>query len=360
VVTIKAERPAVSSNVFIRGNLRQPVAPGNGKGGRGRFSATGVANSPHRPFRVDFGSRQAHNAARILTRFWTLMFEPFSWFLAHSRSIELGPRAVVMGVLNVTPDSFSDAGQFAAHDAAIAHAKRMIGEGAAIIDVGGESTRPGGAPVDPAEEQARIMPVIEALAGREDVLISVDTYRAETARMAIAAGAHIVNDVWALRRDPGIASVAAESGAGLVIMHTGREREKLADPIDDQVEFLTGSLKIARDVGMPEERILLDPGFGFAKETPADNLDLMARFTELRSLGRPLVVGTSRKRFIGAVTGRDASDRAVGTAATSVVLRLQGAVVFRVHDVGTNVDALAIADAMVARGLTAHRPPGGT
>jgi dihydropteroate synthase len=288
------------------------------------------------------------------------MFEPFSWSLAHGRSIELGPRAVVMGVLNVTPDSFSDGGQFAAHDAAISQAAQMIGEGAAIVDIGGESTRPGGAPIEAREEQARILPVIEALAGREDVLVSVDTYREETARIAIAAGAHIVNDVWGLRREPGLARVVAKEGAGLVIMHTGREREKLADPIDDQFEFLTGSLKIAREAGVAEERILLDPGFGFAKETPSDNLDLMARFAELRSLGRPLVVGTSRKRFIGAITGRDASERAVGTAATSVVLRLQGAVAFRVHDVAINVDALAIADAMVARGLTAHRAPGGT
>ena len=281
------------------------------------------------------------------------MFEPFLWPLAHGRLLELGPRAVVMGVLNVTPDSFSDGGRFAHRDAAVAQAERMIGEGASIIDIGGESTRPGGAPVSAEEEQARILPVIEALAGRDDVLLSVDTYREETARIAVTAGAHIVNDVWGLQREPGIARVAAESGAGLVVMHTGRERDKLADVIDDQRAFLSRSLEIARAAGVSDDRILLDPGFGFAKETAEENLDLMARFTELRSLGRPFLVGTSRKRFIGTVTGRDADGRAAGTAASSVILRLQGAVIFRVHDVAINVDALRVADAMVARGMTA-------
>jgi dihydropteroate synthase len=259
-----------------------------------------------------------------------------------------------MGVLNVTPDSFSDGGRHASIDDALAQARRMAGEGAAIIDVGGESTRPGSAAVDAAEEQRRILPVIEALAAEAAALVSVDTYRAETARLAVAAGAHIVNDVWGLQREPDIAKVAAETGAGLVIMHTGRGRDKLADPIDDQLAFLTTSLAIARDAGVAGERILLDPGFGFAKETAADNLDLMARLGELHALGRPLLVGTSRKRFIGTVTGRETPDaRDSGTAATSLVMRLQGAAVFRVHAVAVNMDALAIADAMIERGLRA-------
>lgn len=284
------------------------------------------------------------------------MFDPVVWPLAHGRSLELGPRAVIMGVLNVTPDSFSDGGRFHEAERAVAQARRMRDEGAAIVDVGGESTRPGAAKVDAAEEQRRILPVIEALAADGDVLISVDTYRAETARRAVAAGAHIVNDVWGLQREPEIARVAAETGAGLVVMHTGREREKLADPIEDQVAFLSRSLAIAREAGVAEEAILLDPGFGFAKETAGENLALMARLAELRALGRPLLVGTSRKRFIGAVTGREAADaRDAGTAATSVILRLQGAAVFRVHDVATNADALAFADAMIGRGLTARR-----
>lgn len=253
-----------------------------------------------------------------------------------------------MGILNVTPDSFSDGGKFAAFEAALAQARRMVAEGAVIVDVGGESTRPGAAAVSAAEEQDRVLPVISALAASSDVLISVDTYREETAWQAVAAGAHIVNDVWGLQREPGIARVAAETGAGLVIMHTGREREKLPDVIDDQRLFLQRSLEIARDAGVRTEQIVLDPGFGFAKDAD-ENLELMARFSELTQLGFPLLAGTSRKRFVGHVTGREAADRDAGTAATSVILRLQGAHVFRVHNVAINVDALAFADAMLAR-----------
>ncbi|TIN81614.1 MAG: dihydropteroate synthase, partial [Mesorhizobium sp.] len=179
--------------------------------------------------------------------------------------------------------------------------------------------------------------------------ISVDTYREDTARRAVAAGAHIVNDVWGLQREPGIARVAAETGAGLIIMHTGRERQKLPDVIEDQLLFLSKSLEIARASNVAEDQIVLDAGFGFAKETTEENLDLMARFSELQALGFPLMAGTSRKRFIGGVTGREPAERAVGTAATSVILRLKGADLFRVHDVAINVDALAMADAMLAR-----------
>lgn len=271
------------------------------------------------------------------------------WHLAHGRHIDLGARSVVMGILNVTPNSFSDGGLHATLDAAVARARLMLEQGAAIVDVGGESTGPMAMPVSAAEEQSRVLPVIEALAGIENALISVDTYREETARLAVAAGAHIVNDVWGLQREPGIAKVAADTGAGLVIMHTGRGREKLADPIEDQFLFLRRSLEIAREAGIDDGHIVLDPGFGFAKETPEDNLDLMARFEELHALGFPLMAGTSRKRFIGAITGREAPERDVGTAATSVILRLKGARLFRVHDVAINMDALAVADAMLAR-----------
>ncbi len=270
------------------------------------------------------------------------------WHLAHGRHLDLGAKALVMGILNVTPDSFSDGGRFVAVEAALAQAERMTAEGAAIIDVGGESTRPGAAAVSAAEEQARILPVIEALAGHGTLLVSVDTYRAETARRAVAAGAHIVNDVWGLQREPGIAEVAAETGAGLVIMHTSRNREKLADPIADQFHFLRKSLEIAHAAGVAGESIVLDPGFGFGKETTEDNVALIARFEELHALGFPLLAGTSRKRFVGAITGREAERRDVGTAATSAILRLKGAALFRVHDVASNVDALAVADAILA------------
>ncbi len=271
------------------------------------------------------------------------------WQLAHGRHLDLGPKAVVVGILNVTPDSFSDGGLFIAPDKAVEQARRMVREGAAIVDVGGESTRPGFAPITAEEEQARVLQVIAALAASGEALISVDTYREDTARRAVAAGAHIVNDVWGLQREPGIARVAAETGAGLVIMHTGRERQKLPDVIEDQFLFLRKSLEIAHGASVADSQIVLDAGFGFAKETAAENLDLMARFAELGALGYPLMAGTSRKRFIGSATGRDPAERAAGTAATSVILRLKGADLFRVHDVAINVDALAVTDAMLAR-----------
>ncbi|HEV2899469.1 MAG TPA: dihydropteroate synthase [Pseudaminobacter sp.] len=269
------------------------------------------------------------------------------WQLAHGKHLDLGAKALMMGILNVTPDSFSDGGEFDRPDAALAHARQMIADGAAIIDVGGESTRPGAEPVAAREEQARILPVIEALAG-EGCIISVDTYREETARLAVAVGAHIVNDVHGLQREPGVAHVAAESGAGLAVMHTGRDREKLPDVIADQFLFLRRSLEIARDAGVSDSQIVLDPGFGFAKDGE-ENLQLMARFGELHALGFPLLVGTSRKRLIAHVAGGDRQARDVGTAATSVILRMKGASIFRVHNVAMNRDALAFADAILER-----------
>lgn len=266
--------------------------------------------------------------------------------LGRDRVIGLGPRARVMGILNVTPDSFSDGGLHADTRVAVEAALAMVGEGADIIDVGGESTRPGADPVSAVEEQRRILPVIEALSCDENVLISVDTWRAETARLALEAGAHMVNDVWGLQREPDMARVAAEAGAAVAIMHTGRERERLPDLVEDQFSWFAASLEIARKAGIEDDRILLDPGFGFAKDGN-DNLELMARFAELHALGLPLLAGTSRKRFIGGLTGREAADRDVGTVATSVALRLAGAAMFRVHNVAFNRDGLAVADAMV-------------
>lgn len=274
------------------------------------------------------------------------------WQLAHGRHLDLGEKSVVMGILNVTPDSFSDGGLFDAPDRALDQARRMVDEGAAIIDVGGESTRPGAAPVTAEEEQQRVLPIVERLAGFGEALISIDTYRAETARLALKAGANIVNDVWGLQKDPQLASEVAAAKAGVVIMHTGRGRQKLSDVIADQRVFLEKSIEIARNADIGNDQIVLDPGFGFNKETAEENLDLMARFDELLDLGFPLLAGTSRKRFVGAVTGKVAAERAAGTAATSVILRLKGADLFRVHDVAINVDALAMADAMLARNNT--------
>lgn len=270
------------------------------------------------------------------------------WRLAHGRTLTLGPRAVIMGILNVTPDSFSDGGRFAILDNAVRQAERMAAEGAEIIDIGGESTRPGASAVSAAEEQRRVLPVIEALAKRGGHLLSVDTYRAQTARLAVEAGAHIVNDVWGLQKETALARVAVDSSAGLVVMHTGREREKLDDPVADQFVFLRHSLEIAAQAGVANDQIVLDPGFGFAKDTN-ENLDLIANFQKLHELGFPILVGTSRKRFLGEITGREANERDVGTAATSVALRLAGASIFRVHDVALNADALKVADAIIGR-----------
>lgn len=274
-------------------------------------------------------------------------FQPFEWALAHDRTLTLGPKGLLMAIINVTPDSFSDGGIYNETEAALLRALRCHDDGAVILDVGGESTRPGAAAVTAAEEQDRVLPVISALAKRTDAIISVDTYRAETARLAIAAGAHIINDVHGLQREPDLAGVAAATGAGLCIMHTGRDREKLADVVGDQYHFLERSLAIAAAAGVERSRIVLDPGFGFAKDTD-ENVTLMARFHELYGFGLPLLAGTSRKRFLGAITGREAHERDAATAATTSLLRMAGAAVFRVHDVAINKDALLVADAMLA------------
>lgn len=273
-------------------------------------------------------------------------FQPFEWALAHGRTLTLGPKGLLMAIINVTPDSFSDGGIYNETEAAVMQALRCHDDGAAILDVGGESTRPGAAAVTAAEEQDRVLPVISALAKRTDAIISVDTYRAETARLAVAAGAHIINDVHGLQREPDLAGVAAATGAGLCIMHTGRDREKLADVVGDQYHFLERSLAIAAAADVERSRIVLDPGFGFAKDTD-ENVTLMARFHELYGFGLPLLAGTSRKRFLGAITGREAHERDVATAATTSLLRMAGAAVFRVHDVAINRDALLVADAML-------------
>lgn len=269
------------------------------------------------------------------------------WQLAHGRSLQLGSKSVIMGILNVTPDSFSDGGKHIELDNAVAAAKTMLDEGATIIDVGGESTRPGAAKVDAETEAARVVPIIRALTEQFGCIISIDTYRASTARLAVEAGAHIVNDVWGLQKEPEIAQVAKETGAGLVIMHTSRDRETDADVIADQFAFLDRSLEIAGRAGINASNITLDPGFGFGKSQDED-IALMAHMEELQRFGYPLLIGTSRKRFIGAMTGQaEPLQRDIGTAATSVALRLAGADIFRVHNVAFNRDALAVADAIL-------------
>ena len=279
--------------------------------------------------------------------------DPFAqreWRLARGRALALGPRAVIMAIVNVTPDSFSDGGLLPSVDAAVEAALRMEAEGADILDIGGESTRPGADPVSAEEEQRRVLPVIEALAARTQALISVDTYRAETARLALAAGAHIVNDVWGFQRDPPIAAVAAES-EGRRGDHAHRPRARSARRRRCGPACLPR--QVARDCALGRAAGQRAGARSRASALPRptdENLDLMARFAELHGFGLPLLAGTSRKRFVGAVSGRSEADRRdAATAATSVVLRMAGAAIFRVHDVAINKDALAVADAMVSR-----------
>jgi len=263
----------------------------------------------------------------------------------------------VMGVINVTPDSFSDGGQFVEPDAAIAHGIRLASEGAAILDVGGESTRPGAAPVSEAEELRRVVPVIEGLTiglRSSPAAISIDTRRLAVAEAALDAGASIVNDVAAFRSAPELAGLVADRGATCCLMHMlGEPRTMQRDPrygdvVGEVRAFLEERLAFAVAEGVAEERIWIDPGIGFGK-TLEHNLELLRRLDELVAIGRPLVVGTSRKSFLGTVAGgRPEAERLPGTIATNVLALQRGAAIFRVHDVAPVADALAVAAAALA------------
>lgn len=258
-----------------------------------------------------------------------------------------------MGIVNVTPDSFSDGGRFLDAQAAIEHGRELLAEGADILDVGGESTRPGAEPVGPDVELLRVVPVIEALAD-SGARISIDTTKADVARRALAAGATIVNDVAAFRFDPEIAAVAAEAGATCVLMHMlGEPRTMQDDPRYDEVvsdvkAFLEERLAFAVSEGIPEERIWLDPGIGFGK-TLEHNLELINRLDEIVAIGRPVVFGASRKSFLEKLTGRQVDERLAGTIAANIIAHERGARIFRVHDVAPNVDALKVVAATVRR-----------
>jgi dihydropteroate synthase len=259
----------------------------------------------------------------------------------------------VMGIVNVTPDSFSDGGRFLEADTAIRHGLRLAGEGAAILDVGGESTRPGADPVSAEEEMRRVLPVIEELSGAGH-RVSVDTTKLEVARAALATGATIVNDVSAFRFSPELAALVAEAGAGCCLMHMlGEPRTMQVDPryddvVDEVRAFLEQRLAFAVAEGVSEERVWLDPGIGFGK-TVEHNLELLRRLDEIAAIGRPVVIGTSRKSFLGSLAGGRAGDeRLPGTIATNVIALERGASIFRVHDVGPVADALHVAAATVA------------
>ena len=298
----------------------------------------------------------------------------FQWNLK-TRALELGKRTLIMGIVNVTPDSFSDGGKFLDRDKAVEHAERLIIEGADIIDVGGESTRPGArvatgtdssqsssqAAVNVEVELERVIPVIVALKKKHpDSVISVDTYKASVAREAIASGAEIVNDVSGLRWDPEMANAVAQLQCGVVLMHMrGRPEEwRSLPPIDDVIALVAGELKDraehALKAGVRHESIVLDPGFGFGKKFD-ENYPLISRFGELQSLGFPLLVGTSRKSFIGRTLREDGNDASVkgrlfGTISSETALILKGAHIVRTHDVKASVEAARIADAILQAG----------
>ena len=262
-----------------------------------------------------------------------------------SREFLWGERTYVMGIINVTPDSFSGDGLGTDVDAALAHALRFQDEGADILDVGGESTRPGHAPVDEDEELRRVIPLIERLAGSATTPISVDTYKASVARRALAAGATMVNDIWGLRRDPEMAGVVAEAGVPVVVMHN-QEAPIYKDVVADVMAILRESLRRAEAAGIPREWVIVDPGIGFAKR-PEHSLELLRRLGELRALGCPVLVGTSRKSSIGAVLGLPVEERLEGTAATVAIAIANGADIVRVHDVKAMVRVARMSDAIV-------------
>lgn len=268
------------------------------------------------------------------------------------REVVCGPRTLIMGILNVTPDSFSDGGKFQALETAVEHGLQMVAEGADIIDIGGESTRPGANPVQALEEIARTVPVIKKLREKTGVLISVDTRKVEVARAALAAGADIINDISALA-DPGMAAVAAETGAGLVLMHmqgtpeTMQNNPRYDDVVSNVWNFLEERMNFAVARGVAPEQIVLDPGIGFGK-TDEHNLALLNGIPQLAASGRPVLVGASRKSFIGRITGGEPDDRLAGSLAIAGFAVLRGAHILRVHDVKESCDAARLVDTLRA------------
>ncbi|HPC32771.1 MAG TPA: dihydropteroate synthase [Syntrophales bacterium] len=283
--------------------------------------------------------------------------ERTSWTLSTARrELDLGPRTLVMGIVNVTPDSFSDGGRYFHHDLAVEHALRLVGEGADILDIGGESSRPGATPVSPTEELDRVIPVVAAVAGQTDVPISIDTTKAIVAREAVAAGAEIINDISAMRFDEEMPVAVRETGAAIVLMHMrGTPRDMQAGNPEypslwgEILRFLAGRIEVAGQCGIPEERIVVDPGLGFGK-TAADNLKMIRELKECRALGRPVLMGPSRKSFLGRITGAEPQARQEETIAAVTACILNGARLIRVHEVRAAKKAAAVADAIRGEG----------
>ena len=271
---------------------------------------------------------------------------------ARDESLELGRVTRTMAVINVTPDSFSDGGRFFARDSAVDRCLELAAQGADILDIGGESTRPGVSPVSAQEEMDRVLPVLEGIRGRTSCLISIDTYKSQVAQAALEAGAHIVNNVGALQLDPAVAGVAGRSGAAIVLMHmrgTPRTMQTLPpsrDILKEIEQSLAQAVNLAGSHGIARDRIVLDPGIGFGK-TLEDNLKVLNRLPRLRRLRLPILVGTSRKSFLGKILHIPVQERMLATAASVVMAVVGGAHIVRVHDLGEMVQALRIADSVL-------------
>ncbi|MGV3463943.1 MAG: dihydropteroate synthase [Heyndrickxia sp.] len=272
-----------------------------------------------------------------------------------SRVIQCGPhqldyqqKTLIMGILNVTPDSFSDGGKFINNEKALLHAKEMVQDGADIIDIGGESTRPGHEPVSTKEEIARITPVISELSKEISIPISIDTYKAETAKRALEAGAHIINDVWGAKKDPEIANVAAEHNVPIILMHN-RENRNYTYFIRDVLQDVYESISIAKKAGVKDEHIILDPGIGFAKDVN-ENIEMMKNLDKLVGLGYPVLLATSRKTMIGQILDLPVEDRLEGTGATICFGIEKGCQLIRVHDVKEMSRMAKMMDVLVGKG----------
>ncbi len=254
----------------------------------------------------------------------------------------------VMGILNVTPDSFSDGGKFNSIETAVDHAKRMVEEGAKIIDVGGESTRPGYTRISDDEEISRVVPVIKALLKEVPAIISIDTYKSAVARAAVEAGAHIINDIWGAKRDPLIAEVAAELNVPIILMHNRDGDQPYTNYFVDFISDLHESIKIAKDAGVPDEHIILDPGIGFVKNLN-QSIETMQKLDHLVKLGYPVLLATSRKRMIGTILNLPINERVEGTAATCAFGVTKGCHIVRVHDVKEVARTVKMTDALVGK-----------
>jgi dihydropteroate synthase len=253
----------------------------------------------------------------------------------------IGTRPIVMGILNLTPDSFSDGGRYVTAEAALSHAKKMAAQGCDIIDVGGESTRPGASPISENEELERIEHIFAELANKLEVPLSIDTYKSKIAARAVELGSILINDVWGLQSDPAMAETVAATEAAVAIMHNRTEKDAAIDIMTDIKKFFSRSLALAEAAGIPRSRIIVDPGIAFGK-TARQNLEILRRLTELSEFGCPILIGTSRKAFLASLSEAKIEAQLIGTIATTLAAYAAGAALFRVHDVAEQVAALKV------------------